>query len=297
MRHVAFATSSAWPELTPDDRLAVEPCRSRGIRVSPAVWSDPAVDWTEYDAIIIRSTWDYHRRFAEFERWIGMLERTGCNVWNPCTLVRWNANKRYLAELEQRGVPIVPTVWVPSGADSAVRAVMDAQGWDDVVVKPTVSATAYGTRRVRRDDPDRDSGARDAGDVAALDVGEVLVQPLVREIGTAGEWSVVFLGGAFSHSVRKRPVAGDFRVQTEFGGSAVAERAPARVIAAAERVVSAVTGPWLYARVDGVETAEGFLLMELEMLEPLLFLELVADAPARFADAIAAAVDSGRASP
>lgn len=296
MKHVAFATSAAWPELTPDDRLAVEPCRARGMRVSPAVWSDPRVAWSDFDAIVIRSTWDYHRRFAEFDRWIAMLERSRCPVWNPCRLLRWNANKLYLAELELRGVPIVPTALLPSGSASTVRDVMDAHGWDDVVVKPTVSATAYGTRRVRRRDLDP-RGDRDAaaGDVAALDVGDLLVQPLVPEIETAGEWSVVFLGGAFSHSVRKRPVAGDFRVQTEFGGSAVAERAPARVVEAAERVVGAAAGPWLYARVDGVETAGGFLLMELEMLEPLLFLELVADAPERFAEAIGAVVD--RAAP
>ena len=294
MKHVAFATSAAWPELTPDDRLAVEPCRARGMRVSPAVWSDPRVAWSEFDAIVVRSTWDYHRRFAEFERWIGMLERSGCQVWNPCALLRWNANKRYLAELEQRGVPIVPTVWVPSGAGTGVRAVMDAQGWDDVVVKPTVSATAYGTRRVRRSDPDAHAGARSAGDGAAPDVGEVLVQPLVPEIETAGEWSIVFLGGAFSHSVRKRPVAGDFRVQTEFGGSAVAERAPASVVEAAERVVAAVTGPWLYARVDGVETADGFLLMELEMLEPLLFFDLDGRAATMFANALVTVTTPGR---
>jgi glutathione synthase/RimK-type ligase-like ATP-grasp enzyme len=293
LKHVAFATSAAWPELTPDDRLAVEPCRARGIRVSPAVWSDPRVAWSDFDAVVVRSTWDYHRRFAEFEQWIGMLERTRCTVWNPCGLIRWNANKRYLADLERRGVPIVPTVWVRGGSDVAVRDVMERRAWDDIVVKPAISATAWGTRRIRRGDP---AVIPSASIVLTVDQ-EVLVQPFVREIDMAGEWSLMFFGGTFSHSVRKRPVAGDFRVQTEFGGSAVSERAPASVIAAAERVVAAVTGPWLYARVDGVETADGFLLMELEMLEPLLFLELVANAPARFADAIAAAIDSRGASP
>jgi glutathione synthase/RimK-type ligase-like ATP-grasp enzyme len=270
--------------LTPDDQLAADALRARGVAVSPAVWSDPGTPWSAYDAIVIRSTWDYHRRFAEFDRWLATLERTGCPVWNPCALLRWNANKRYLAELRDRGVPIVPTEWVAADDRAGLGALMDARGWDDVVVKPTISATAYGMRRVRR----RDAELGDRGRAGATEAGELLVQPFVREIGTAGEWSVVFFGGSFSHSVRKRPIAGDFRVQTEFGGSSVAERAPASVIAAAERVLAAVTGPWLYARVDGVETAGGFLLMELEMLEPLLFFELDDGAPSRFAEAVAA---------
>jgi glutathione synthase/RimK-type ligase-like ATP-grasp enzyme len=296
LRHIAFATSDAWADLTPDDRLAAEACRAGGMRVSPAVWSDPGVEWSAYDAIVVRSTWDYHRRHAEFERWIGVLEREGCRVWNPCPLLRWNANKRYLADLEQRGVPIVPTAWVADGGDAAVRAVMDAQGWDDVVVKPTISATAHGMRRVRRDGLEAGARGQRAVAVGAPHDGEVLVQPFMREIGTAGEWSLVFFHGVFSHSVRKRPVAGDFRVQTEFGGSSVAERASLNVIAAAERVMAAVDGPWLYARVDGVEAADGFRLMELEMLEPLLFFELDGHAAERFAEAVAAVVDRQRAS-
>lgn len=284
MTHVAFATSAKWPELTSDDRLAASACEARGVRVSPAVWSDPTVQWSAFDAIIIRSTWDYHLRFAEFARWIGLLEREGCSVWNPCPLLRWNADKRYLMDLAARDVPIVPTASLPSYHRETLAGIMDANGWDDVVIKPAISATAHGTRRLQRRAVDSLGDADSA-------LGEMLVQPFLGEIGTAGEWSLMFFGGAYSHSVRKRPVAGDFRVQSEFGGSAIAEPAPHHVIAAAERVLGAVAGPWLYARVDGVETEAGFLLMELEMLEPLLFLELYADAPARFADAIAAIVE------
>ena len=278
MTHIAFATSVAWPTLTPDDRLAADALARRGMRVSPAVWSDRGVDWKVFDAIVIRSTWDYHRRHPEFAAWIDALERMGRPVWNPCPLLHWNANKRYLADLGQRGVAIVPTEWLPVPTPDSLRGVMGAHGWDDVVVKPVISATAHGTRRIRA----RDGRAIDA---ISGDFGELMVQPFLPEIGTAGEWSLMFFRGEYSHSVRKQPMAGDFRVQSEFGGSAVAEPAPPDVIAAAQRVVDAVTGPWLYARVDGVETAAGFLLMELEMLEPLLFLELDARAPDRFADA------------
>jgi glutathione synthase/RimK-type ligase-like ATP-grasp enzyme len=286
LKHIAFATSVAWPDLTPDDQLAAEALRARGVRVSPAVWSDAAVAWWDYDAIVIRSTWDYHHRFAEFDRWMARLEAAGCAVWNPIRLLRWNANKRYLAGLAERGVPIVPTAWMPAEGELSLAEVMDSNGWDEVVVKPTISATAYGTRRVRRRDAAADGGG--AGDPARSAVDR-MVQPLVTEIATAGEWSLVFFAGRFSHSVRKRPVAGDFRVQTEFGGSAILEPAPSRVVAAAEAVLAAVTEPWLYARVDGVETRDGFLLMELEMLEPLLFFELDPAAAGRFAESFGSA--------
>ena len=247
------------------------------------------MEWAAFDAIVIRSTWDYHRRFGEFDRWLAELEHAGCTVWNPCRLLRWNANKRYLADLAERGVPIVPTAWMQADGGPSLGEIMDLNGWDEVVVKPTISATAHGTRRVRRNEADS-NGRNGHG---APEAGELLVQPLVREIATTGEWSLVFFGGVFSHSVRKRPVVGDFRVQEEFGGSSVAEAAPSHVAAAAQAVLAAVTGPWLYARVDGVETRQGFRLMELEMLEPLLFFELEPAAPARFSEAMAVRLGVG----
>ena len=159
---------------------------------------------------------------------------------------------------------------------------MDLHAWDDVVVKPAVSATAYGTHRVRRAE-----AARIAWEMQQLPAAtDFLVQPFLPEIEAAGEWSLVFFRGRFSHSVRKRPAGGDFRVQTEYGGSSVAERAPPAVVEAGAAVLRAVEGPWLYARVDGIETANGFLLMELEMLEPMLFFGIEPEAAARFATAL-----------
>jgi glutathione synthase/RimK-type ligase-like ATP-grasp enzyme len=288
VKQLAFATSDSWPQLTADDRLAVAPLRDRGIGVSPAVWSDPGVDWSSFDAIVVRSTWDYHKRIEEFRAWIDGVEGMGSRVWNPCPLLRWNADKRYLLDLASRGIPIVPTSIVPASSTTALREVMDQRGWDDVVIKPTVSATAYGMRRLRRREVVR-AAENASGSVVdeRTATGDVLVQPFLDEIATAGEWSLMFFGGGFSHSVRKRPMRGDFRVQTEYGGSSIAEPAPSAVITAAEAALAAVTEPWLYARVDGVETADGFLLMELEMLEPLLFLDLDPRAPERFAEAIA----------
>ena len=283
--HVAFATSDAYPALTPDDRLAAEACAARGIRVTPAVWDAPDLPWSAYDAVVIRSTWNYHRRPVEFDAWLGALAAAGIRSWNPVPLLRWNANKRYLAALASRGIATVPTAWLTPGG-LPLADVMRQRGWLDAVVKPAISATAYGMRRVRAGD----AQAAEAAMRESLGDVELLVQPFQREIESMGEWSLVFFRGAFSHSVRKRPTRGDFRVQTEFGGTSVAERAPRSVIDAGAAALRAVDGPWLYARVDGVETEQGFLLMELEMLEPLLFLALDAEAPGRFATALADAL-------
>ena len=279
--HVAFATSRAHSRLTSDDLLAAAACHARGIRVTPAVWDDPAVRWASFDAVIVRSTWDYHRRVDDFLAWLAILENVGVPVWNPIALLRWNANKRYLGDLDRRGVSTVPTAWITVIDASSLASVMDERGWSDVVVKPVISATAYGTHRVRR--TDAEGAGRAMGDGAT---GEYLVQPFLPEIQTLGEWSLIFFRGAFSHSVRKRPVAGDFRVQTEYGGSSITERAPTSVIEAGAAALDAVDGPWLYARVDGVETPRGFVLMELEMLEPMLFFDRDAEAPVRFAAAL-----------
>lgn len=279
--HVAFATSRAHATLTHDDRLAAAACAGRGIDVSPAVWDDPAVPWASFDAIVVRSTWDYHRRAGEFAQWLASLEQLGASVWNPVALLRWNANKRYLDELARRGIATVPTAWLTLTDESSLAGTMDDRGWSEVVVKPAISATAHGTHRVRRAEAER--LGRKLRDTAT---GEYLVQPFLPEIRTAGEWSLIFFRGEFSHSVRKRPTGDDFRVQSEYGGSSITEAASAAVIDAGAAVLGVVDGPWLYARVDGVETERGFLLMELEMLEPMLFFGRNAEAPARFAGAL-----------
>ena len=164
---------------------------------------------------------------------------------------------------------------------------MDMRGWSEVVVKPVVSATAYGTHRVRRSEADAA-----ALSLRSIPAAEFLVQPFLPEIETVGEWSLVFLGGRFSHSVRKRPAGGDFRVQAEYGGSSIAEPAPAPVVDAGAAVLRAVHDPWLYARVDGIETSAGFRLMELEMLEPTLFFAEDDGAAGRFAAALEAIMTS-----
>jgi len=276
---VAFATWSELPALSVDDRLAIPALADLGIAAEPAVWDDPAVQWSGYDAVVVRSCWDYYRREAELRLWIARLEALGVPLWNPPALLRWNMNKHYLRDLETQGVPILPTVWLERGERAVLADLLAANGWDQAVVKPTVSASAHETWRISRAAaPDQQRRFEDL-----LARGGVMVQRFAEEIETAGEWSLLFFGGRFSHAVIKRPKPGDFRVQTEHGGVAEPAVPPPAVLDRASQVLAAVSGPWLYARVDGCESHDGFRLMELEMLEPWLFFDHDPAAPGRFA--------------
>lgn len=286
MKTIAFATYQGLPSLTADEGAVCEVLQQHGIAATGALWDDPTVPWDRFDAVIVRSCWDYHLRAEEFQVWLDRLERAGLPIWNPAPLLRWNMNKLYLRDLAARGVTIIPTVWLERGAPANLAQVLAQQGWAEAVVKPAVSATAFGTWRTSAA-----TAAVDQTKLAELLArGEVLVQPFMPEICDAGEWSFLFLGGRYSHAVLKRPQAGDFRVQADYGGTVVTVEPPAELIAQATRVVEAVEGRWLYARVDGVVADGQLLLMELEMVEPALFLSHHPAGVNRFAEAIRAVI-------
>jgi len=281
MKRVALATSEKFASLTDDDLLLLEPLERLGISAEPAVWSDPNFSWSGCDAVIIRSCWDYHLRLPEFVDWIARLERAGLRVWNPPRMLRWNADKNYLRDLEAKGIAIVPTFWPVKRVD--LREVLAARGWDRAVLKPRVSATAHQTLLISIEHAE---SAQPLFDELLHSPG-VMVQQFMHAIQTRGEWSLIFFSGQFSHAVIKTPKAGDFRVQHDFGGAEVGARPPSHVLEAASQVVAALDDVPLYARVDGVESDGKFLLMELELIEPMLFLSMNADAPERFAAAVA----------
>ncbi len=287
--NIAFVTSTAHPDLTPDDRLAVAQLERRRARVAAAIWNDPSVDWAAFDAIIIRSTWDYHHRAAEFRAWIDALEAAGAPMWNPAAVLRWNMEKTYLRDLERAGVATVPTEWLEKGTKPDLGGLLAERGWMDAVVKPVISAAATRTWRVSHATV-LDVGAQFA---ESLDAGDVMVQPFMPEIQTRGEWSLMFIDGDFSHAVRKMPTEGDFRVQTGFGGRSITDQPDGEVVRAARRVLDVAPSPWLYARVDGIETDAGFVLLELEMLEPSLFFSHTTSGAARFAEAVVVVVGRG----
>ena len=283
---VAFVTYHKFPTLAADDRLAVAALAERGIAAEPAVWDDPAVAWEAFDAVVLRSCWDYFRDPGRFARWLGAVEATSVPVWNPPPLLRWNMDKRYLRDLAARGVAVPPTAWVELDAAPLpdLAALLRERGWDEAVVKPAVSADGHDTWRVSAHEAGRQQATLRA---LVASRGAVMVQRFLPELTAHGEWSCIFFAGAFSHAVLKRPTAGEFRVQSRYGGTAAPERPPAAVVEGARHALrQAPPADWLYARVDGVLLDGTFTLLELEMLEPSLFFDSDPAAPERFARAL-----------
>lgn len=289
---VALVTSGAIRELTDDDKPLLGELWRIGIRAEPAVWDDPAVDWKRFDAAVIRSAWDYHLSQAAFAAWIGRLEALGIALWNPPAVIRANADKSYLKELEAAGVLTPPTAWLKRGTTETLDALLAARGWDEAVVKPVISAGAYRTHRVKR--------GREGGQAALDEVlahSDAMVQPFLPEIVEEGEWSFVFLGGEFSHAVLKSPARGDFRVQEEHGGESVRREPPTALLAQARDALIAGPRPCLYARVDGVRRGGDLLVVELELIEPSLYLRFCPTAARMLAEAIKARLLSSAARP
>ncbi len=282
MPRICFVTCEPWPAISESDALARRALEARGATVEGRAWNRPGADFGGFDAVVLRSNWDYHYDPDGFRDWLARLERSGARIWNPPDLVRWNLSKRYLLALAAAGVPTVPTRVLEDATRAGLETVMAAPGWSTVVVKPEISASAHGTRLV--------TAATVAETAAALEAGELrrplLVQPFVAEIRTRGEWSLVFIDGGFTHAVLKRPGAEDFRVQSYLGGNARAGAPPDGVIATSGAVLAALPRAPLYARIDGVETREGFVIMEVEVNEPGLFFDHAPAAADRFAEAL-----------
>ena len=282
MARVCFVTCTTWPDISASDTLVGEALERRGVAVGARPWNGAEQDFEAFDAVILRSNWDYHHAIDAFTAWLDRLDAVGARVWNPTPLVRWNLSKRYLLELAAAGVPTVPSVVLEGDAASRVPAVLAERGWSSAVVKPLVSASAHDTVLVTDGKADHVVAALASGTLRQ----PALVQPFVDEIRTRGEWSVVFVEGTATHTVLKRPGPGDFRVQQYLGGSVEAAPAGPAVLAAARRAIGALPLAPLYARIDGVETGDGFRVMEVEVNEPGLFFDLAPAAAETFAAAV-----------
>lgn len=286
---VALVTCAEYPNLFEDDLLLARELEQLGITPVPAIWDDPAIDWMTFDALVMRTPWDYYERAAEFRPWLDARIASGVLLCNAGDILDWNFDKRYLEDLEAAGVLLVPTVFIGRGERADVATLATERGWEEVVVKPTVSGGAYRTHRFRVAEAAEyqasiDETLRDRG---------LMVQPFLPEI-LDGELSLLFFDGVFSHAVRKRAKPGDYRVQFRFGGTTEpVDVEPALVEQARACVLAAPSLP-VYARVDGVIKDGQFLLMELEVFEPLMFLAQHPEAPARFARAIQGRLSASR---
>ena len=252
-----------------EDQRLLEFLQHKGLDVQYEIWNDPNVNWNEYAAIILKSPWDYFDRIAEFSAWLDLLERQNLRVLNPVQIVRWNCDKRYLFDIEKSGFGIVPGRLLENPEKLDLVSLFDAWQVEKLVVKPVISGGAKNTFSFSRSE----AKAYEQKLAGLLKEEAFLAQPFMPEIQTEGEWSLVFFNGKFSHCVLKVPKTGDFRVQHYFGGAIVAATPPETVLKSAEKLIQEFAKGCLYARVDGVLSEGEFKLMELELIEPLLYLQ------------------------
>ena len=282
MKRCAFLTMDNLEGFVSDDELAIEPLAAFGWQAELISWRQTAVPWRTFDAVIIRTTWDYQN---DPQAYLSVLEaiNRSTRLENSLSLVRWNMHKSYLRDLEQRGIGIVPTVWGKDLLHKRLGALFQEQQVEEVVIKPVIGANADDTFRLART-ADR---AVFAQVEAVFGNKAFMAQPFMPGIIEEGEFSLFFFGGDYSHAILKSPESEDFRVQEEHGGKIQAIEAETPLVNRARAAVGVIEPAPLYARVDLVRTdGDDFVVMELELIEPSLYLRMDADAPARFADAI-----------
>jgi glutathione synthase/RimK-type ligase-like ATP-grasp enzyme len=274
---LCIATCRPLPEPDVDEALLLDALSARGVDARMAAWNDPAERWDEPAATLVRSTWDYIHRLDAFFEWIARAARAG-PLWNPAHVLRANAHKSYLFDLQRRGVPVVPTV-LARGAKARLAEVLQARHWDEVVIKPAVGAGSFATQRASR----KRLAEGEAHFAKLLGACDVLVQPYMRSVESHGERALVWIDGEFTHAVRKTP---RFEDQSESVSDALPiERDELAVGIAA---LAPLAHELVYARVDVARDEHGQpLVMELELIEPSLFLRQSPAALERLVDAVA----------
>ncbi len=276
MPTVVLLTVDPLPFPDPETPLLAAALRSIGIHPQIIGWSDPALLNVAAAAYVIRSTWDYHQQLPVF---LDTLSGLPGLLLNPIPVVKWNCHKGYLVELAAKGIPVVPTVLIRHGAVESMPQL--PFGADEVIIKPASSASAIGVGRFRLSDP---AALHHLHQLAVL--SDVLIQPFVDGI-TDGERSLIFFDGKFSHAVRKVPTAKDFRVQFEYGGQVHDHEPTHAELEVASAAIACAPGEVAYARVDVVQARTGPQVMELELIEPELFITRCPAAADRFAGVIA----------
>ncbi|WP_298747240.1 transporter [uncultured Brevundimonas sp.] len=268
-----------WPGVL--ERLA-DALSTAGITVEATPWTDHVEDASGLTAcplVLPLIVWGYHRDHGRWMRACETWSAAGVRMLNPPPVIGWNSDKSYLGRLAEQGVAIPPTVWIDGPTQADVDAAFDRFETDTVIVKPRVSGGAWKTLRLSRGDRLADAPG-----------GPAMIQPYLPSIETEGETSLLFFGGRLSHVVEKRPVAGEFRIQVQFGGryAALAEP-PAGALALAERTLAAIGEDLLYARIDMARGPDGeWLLMEAELIEPDFYLGSAPEGGRRFAEAVKA---------
>lgn len=252
-----------------EDDTLIDFLKSKGLNITKEIWNDEKVDWENYDLAIIKSPWDYFDLIEDFYAWLAQLESKNVRLLNPIDIVKWNADKHYLNDIQKAGLRITPSIFLTKGDKINLNEYFEKFKTEKIIVKPVVSGGSKNTFKVTAANADEINEKLKS----LIEIEDFIIQPFLTEIEEEGELSFLFFNGKFSHALLKKAAKGDFRVQATFGGTVHPQNPNQELIETVQKYVDQFAKGCLYARVDGAIVNDEFVLMELELIEPFLFLE------------------------
>lgn len=278
---IAILTCEKLPDLNPDDQKIIPALAKYGLEAKAVIWSDKTIAWTDFDYLIFRNTWDYFEKETDFTIWLDQIENLGIKTLNPISVIKQNIHKFYLRAMEEQGITILPTIFIEKTANLNL-AERIVPHWKKAVIKPAFSAGSYLTEVFEV------TNIQEINEQykAIASEKELLLQEFMPQIQTSGETSFIFFNKKFSHAVNKKPVEGDFRVQSLFGGKYNLVQPSQELIQKALKIVHTFQDNLLYARVDGIVINDDLYLMEIECIEPDLYFNLSEGSLERFVASI-----------
>jgi glutathione synthase/RimK-type ligase-like ATP-grasp enzyme len=281
MQKIGLLTCSNIPDLIPADQKMIPILQTAGFDAQAVIWNDDKVDWSSFTALVFRNTWDYYLYPEDFKKWLLKIEALNIPTFNPLSVVFKNMHKFYLQSFQQHGITIIPSFFIPkAGLGKMVSEIPES--WYKMIIKPAISAGSYYTTLFERDDLDTILTQY----LPFSEENDLIIQPFIPSIQTEGEISLVFFDKVYSHAVIKRPKSGDFRIQSQFGGTYTAYDPSATLLKSASDIVHSISEDLLYARVDGIMIDDQFHLMELELIEPDLYFDFAQDGQKVFTDGL-----------
>lgn len=282
MPTVAFLSTDNLEDFFVYDELLIPFFEKLGWSVETVSWHDTSQHWDKFDYVIVRSTWDYQQHAKDFLACLEDIDASSAVLLNPISLIKWNIEKYYLKDLQEKGVPIVETTWCSEFNNNVIEESFERFSCDTVVIKPTLSANADDTFKLSA----ADWHVQEKALYNTFQQRDFMIQPFLNSVVDEGEYSLFYFGGEFSHAIKKVPQKGDFRVQEEHGGSLHSIAVDSEQLAIAEKALAAMPCDALYARVDLVRQGNNWAIMELELIEPSLYFNLDPQSPLRFVEAL-----------
>jgi glutathione synthase/RimK-type ligase-like ATP-grasp enzyme len=276
---IGILTCARLPELLASDQKLIPLFAKENCTAKAVVWDDESVEWTEFDYLIFRNTWDYYQKETAFNLWLDKIESLGIKTFNPISVIQQNKHKFYLKELEKEGISILPTIFLEKNSSSNLQTLIP-ESWEKIVIKPAFSAGSYLTKFMDRNE----FKTIQTEYKEHFETKDFLLQEFRPEIKDLGETSFIFFNGKFSHAVNKKPIENDFRVQIQYGGKYTLIDPKVELVAQAELVLTKINEKLLYARVDGIVIENKLHLMEIELIEPDLYFDLADGARERFVE-------------